>query len=108
MILDQKKKSKIISKLFIGFFITSEMRMHLNLSASWKMAKEMHDENGQDLIEIHYEEHDYIGSSLENNKALYSDLKIEKERIEKQLQIYCPKLPLAGSRFYVFPQLFVC
>ena len=100
-------QNRITAKLFIGFLLTSEVKMHLNQSPTWKKSQVGRSDESSELIEVRYEDHDYIGRYLKESKILLNDLKQYEQITTQQLQSYCPKLPMTSFKFSVFPQVFI-
>lgn len=95
------------TKLFIGFLVTSELRMHLNNSQAWKNAQVTPDHANHELFEVHYAEQDYIGCYLTQEKLTLTTLaELEKQMTEK-LTVYCPKLDYSRFKCYIFSQFFI-
>lgn len=89
-------------RIFIGFLLSKEIKMHLSQSAAWKEAKLI---GTQDLIEAKFEEKEYIGRSASAPLSCTELKKIEEE-IKSQFQLYCPKFNLDKQRTYLLSQLF--
>ena len=89
-------------RIFIGLQQNSEVKMHLNRSATWKEAKLLGHLN---LTEIQDHDKEYIGQFVPSLLTCVQLKKIEAE-IKSQLQLYCPKLNLDKRRFYLLSQLF--
>lgn len=96
-------KPQIQPRLFIGFIVNGEMKMHLNQSATWKEAALF---QSADLNHVHFENKEYIGQFLE--LALnYEELKQKEKELKNRLQHYCPNLNLESLTAYLFPQTFI-
>jgi hypothetical protein len=90
-------------KFFLGFPLTSEIKMHLNQSPQWKEASLF---QTQEMTEINFEGKEYIGFLLES-PLLYTQLKNKEKDLKSQLQYYCSKIQIEKQKIYLFPQLFV-
>lgn len=94
-------------KLFAGFMLTSELKMHLNESKTWKSAKSIPTNDTDDLIETRYGKHHYVGLFLPEKLLPLGALKDYEKKIGQKLQHYCPQLDSIKMKFCVFSQLFV-
>lgn len=103
----QDTTNKLNLKIFLGFRINSEIRMHLNYSDEWKHEQIMRDARGDKLEEIRYQEKQYIGILLPNQRIPLNELRSYQERICHALHRYCPELNTETIELYVFPQLFL-
>lgn len=94
-------------KLFIGYPITSDIRMHLKQSSAWKQAKIAADLGTRDLQEVHFQDKEYIGKYLKTPEHSLQDLKTIESSIREALIHYCPELSQATLKIYLFPQIFI-
>jgi hypothetical protein len=99
--------NKLNLKIFVGFRINSEIRMHLNYSDEWKQELIIRDAKGERLEEIRYQEKQYIGILLPNQRIPLYELRNYQEKIRNVLYKYCPELNTETVELYVFPQLFL-
>lgn len=98
------ENQQIKAKLFAGFSLTSEIRMHLNESAAWKNAQlTPHSE----LVEMRYGDSHSIGRFLAEEKLTLDTLKDHEKEISQKLQEYCPKLEIGHLKFYVYSQVLI-
>lgn len=95
------------AKLFAGFLLTSEIRMHLNKSVSWKNAQLSSDENSGELVEMRYGDSYSIGRFLAEEKLTLASLKDYQKEISQKLMEYCPRLDIGHLKFYVYSQIFI-
>lgn len=99
-------QEKTTSRLFFGFLINSELRMHLN-SSGWDQIKSSIEKNSVPLIEVNYKGKDYIGQYLQEVKLPFNSIaNFERELIEK-LQNLCPKLDCSQRKCSIFTQIFI-
>jgi hypothetical protein len=84
--------------------VTSELRMHLNKSKTYKQAKIGVD---QDLIEAHYHEKDYIGKYLEKSHVTMNELKALEAEMKTKLEFYCAHYNVDGASLFIIPQVFI-
>lgn len=99
------KQQRTQAKVFAGFLLNSEVRMHLNASELWKNA--CIDRGANDLTEIAYSETSYVGTFLHEEKITLDFLRDQQEAIRQKLQEYCPKLSVDHKNFYLLSQLFI-
>lgn len=95
----------IVLKLFAGFPLKSEIKMHLQKSPEWKQDRLF--QTTESLIEIHYEGQDYIGRFLGEHKITLNQLYEDEATLRKILQNYCPKCNLDKIGLRIFSQLFI-
>lgn len=95
-------------KLFVGFRLTAELKMHLNQSSNWKIDLVGNStDNPNRLEEVHFQESSYIGKFISREKVTVQDLKEFEALTTKQLITYCPNLNQQALKFCIFPQLFI-
>lgn len=99
-------ENRVKFKLFVGIQISAELRLLLNLSHEWKQAK-ITSPKGDDLIEAHYHDKDYIGLFLSSEKTCVNELKLIELQIFQKLKNYCPKFSSEKIKILVFSQVFV-
>lgn len=101
-------QNRVHVKLFVGFRLTAELRMHLNQSASWKQDSvgEPAEDSGR-LVEVHFQENIYIGKFITRDRVTVQDLKEYELQTTKQILEYCPNLSQDALKFCIFPQFFV-
>ncbi|WP_068468387.1 hypothetical protein [Candidatus Protochlamydia phocaeensis] len=95
--------NKIETRIFLGYLLNGEIKMHLNQSSRWKEGK-WQKEN--DLVEAYCQEKPYIGFFIEEGLT-YNQLRKKEQELKTQLQLYCPKLNLDSHTPYLFPQTFI-
>lgn len=98
---------KFFLKLFAGVLINSEIRMHLNTSIRWKEAQILKGFDPLHLTEVHFQEGDYVGKFLEQNKLHLNQLQLEEQSILSKIQSYCPNLKIEKLKVKIFPQQFI-
>lgn len=104
----KKNLSQSVSaQLFLGCPITSEIRLFLNSSPSWKQIKTLPGENTESLKEIHHEDKDYIGTFLEKTEPNLEDLLTAQKNVFKLLKGYCQELKVENLKLNIFPQIFL-
>jgi hypothetical protein len=98
--------NKITTKTFLGIYISSEMRMHLNQSITWKHAV-ITPLQKKSFKEVHCQGKDYIGFYLEKNITTLQELTSAQEELKEQIKIYCPEIEVENQKICIFPQVFV-
>lgn len=97
--MDHQSKTDV--KLFAGFLISSEVKMHLKASSSWKPLET------PDLIEVRYEDRHYLGNYLAESPLTLHALREQQTFFAELLKSHCPKLDVDHCKFFVFSQLFI-
>lgn len=97
----------MLSRIFVGYSLHPELKVQLGQSPNWKQAQIMpHDEN-DDLLEIHYQDKDYIGHFLSQSELTLQELKSIEQKVQERLREHCPKFPIEKLKFCVFSQVFI-
>lgn len=104
--MNQKIENKIKFKIFIGCVISAELRMHLHQSALWKLAK-IGPQDQKKLNETHFNQKDYIGFFLAQDRINLPELKVWESKILEELKAYCPHFPSEKIKVLVFSQVFI-
>lgn len=104
MITDHENKVKLM--LFIGCPLTAELRLQLTQSLEWKQAK-INPIAGKDLEETHYQQKDFIGFFVKQEKITIQDLKQIEIQILQRINQYCPHFASEKIRILVFSQIFI-
>lgn len=94
-------------RLFMGYHLTSDIRMYLKQSLSWKQAKIVNEAEQRDLIEAHFQDKDYIGKYINPEGLTIQELKQLESSIYDSLIHYCPQLSQETIKVYLFPQIFI-
>lgn len=98
---------KVFLKLFLGIPITSEVRMHLNHSIQWKEAQILKEFNSDHLLEVPFQEENYVGKFMPANEASIAELHAQEKLIFEKLRFYCPLLKIEKFRVKIFTQQFI-
>lgn len=98
---------RVTVKLFVGYLMTSDIRMYLKQSSSWKQAKILKEPDLRDLLETHFQDRDYIGKYISHSSLTISELRTMESSIHQSLLNYCPELSQETLKIYVFPQVFI-
>ena len=90
-------------KCFIGFLLTSEIKMYLHQNSEWKEASLF---QNQFFTEVTFLEKEYLGIFVEPPLS-YSDIKAKENILREHLKLYCPNVRTDKNKIYLFPQLFL-
>jgi hypothetical protein len=101
-----KTTSKASAKLFAGFLLSSELKMHLNSCPEWKSLA-VTPENSQEFREIHYEDQHFVGHYLPEEKLTLTEIKAYEQQMTQKLLVYCPKFDSTHLKFSLLAQLFI-
>ena len=96
----------ISAKLFIGCYLSPDLRIQLNQSLEWKQSRLL-TEPGTEPVEIRHEGRDYLGFFLPRERAELLEVRANATPIHNAIRRYCHRYPVDRLRLYVFPQLFV-
>jgi hypothetical protein len=99
------KENRVSVKIFLGFELTSEIRIHLAQSNEWKQASISR--SSETLLECPYQEKAYLGRYLESGILTISELKIQAKLINKEMETYCPTLNFETPTLHLFPLVLV-
>lgn len=102
-----KYENRIQVKIFIGCYVNSEIRMYLNESKEWKQNTILKDQKEGSLIEVHFQNKDYIGYYLPSDCIKLSEIKGIETNIKSLLKRFLPENFVNFPKIYVFSQLFV-
>lgn len=97
----------ISSKIFLGFQITPELRLHLNGSDSWKRQKTLSSQANDSLKEVHHNDKEFIGRFLAKENPALEDLQQEMKSVHSELVLHCEELCTSSLTSAVFPQIFL-
>ena len=100
-------EKKLTVKLFMGFLINSEMRMHLASSIAWKEAQILKEMNPNHLLEVHFQEENYVGKFLPEACIKLSEIKQYEAEVRERLLTYCPTLKQEKFKLYILSQQFI-
>lgn len=98
---------RVTVKMFIGYPVTSEIRMLLRQSTAWKNDKITHDPNSRELVEAPFQEQEFIGRYISAELLTLKVLKELEVSVKISLIHYCPDIAQESLNAYVFPQLFI-
>lgn len=104
--MDTSLSDKISAKLFVGCTLTPEVRMHLNMSESWKQAHTT-DRSANRLQELRYKDKDYLGRLFDDSELSRDDLVAHASGVSNEIAQHCEELPTSSICVKVFPQVFL-
>ncbi len=98
---------KVTVRLFVGCPLSSEIKMHLHQSATWKHATILPLKNVGELIEVHYHGKDYLGCYLTEDRVTLQEIEAIEGPIKKRLKEYCPTFAAENIKVSIFAQVFI-
>jgi hypothetical protein len=104
--MTHSKEAAIATKLFIGYPLTAELRLHLSNSEEWKQSQVMQ-QNSDTIQEIHHKEKNYIGIFLKIEKPSLEDLETTKSQLTTRIEGYSSEIDLRKQSIIIFPQIFL-
>jgi len=105
--MNTASKERITVKIFVGFETSIELRMHLNQSSAWKKASFEKGDTLNQILEVRFNEKNYIGRYLDSKILTMKDMKALSAEIRGNLQEYCPEINFDMLNINIFPQVFV-
>ena len=106
--ISETPHTNIVSKIYIGCHVNHYINLNLNNSDTWKHAKNFPIPDNFELTVIRYNEKDYIGMFLPNNKTPLKELRKWESHVRNKLSDYCPDINTGVVKIKIFPQLFLC
>lgn len=100
-------QNRVLVKIFIGFVLTPDIRLHLNESQAWKQDAIQSTPEERPLMENHYKDADYIGKFLTSQKNSLPELRRIEIELRRALACYCPGIDVENLPTCVFPQVFI-
>lgn len=97
---------QIYSKIFVGFFLTPDLRSKLLSSQQWKIDSLLTSRNDKLLREVRYHDKHYAGLYIDNAIELDAIRQVEKN-IKDQLTLYLDSQEIRLAKLVIFPQLFI-
>lgn len=94
-------------KLFAGFLVNSELKMHIKSSSNWKEHEFLEKKNPRKLQIVPFEKRDYIGNYIEPAQISIKEIDLLEEQIKKSLEQLFPKCNLENLSLYFFTQAFI-
>jgi hypothetical protein len=105
--LNTAVENRVLVKIFVGFEISARIRIHLNESDEWKKAAVLGGRHPNHIVEIHFNEIDYIGRHLDTKMPTLKYIQAEAVRIRERLKELCPEINVDTLKINIFPQVFV-
>jgi len=97
---------QIYSKIFVGFFLTPDLRSKLMSSQQWKIDSLLTSHNDKLLREVRYHDKHYAGVYIDQAVAL-GELRQIEQNIKNQLTLYLDSQEIRLTKLIIFPQLFI-
>ena len=104
---DTNIQERVTVKLFTGYVISPELKMHLKESREWDQALTLASRKEDDLIHVPYQNKEYIGIFSEDNQLNISEMYDLEKTIQQTIQRYCPEFPIEKLKLSLFPQIFI-
>lgn len=95
----------ITLKLFAGFKVTSELRMHLNHSSLWKENEILNKENS--LKKVNFEDEEYLGLYLSVPFISLNEIAYLEDSLKQTLLEICPQYKQEKLILHLFSQPFI-
>jgi hypothetical protein len=105
--MNTQTNSCMTSRIFIGYYLHPELKVHLSQSLNWSQSKIVRGDNLNELLETHYHEKEYIGRFLNQDVLTINELKTIEQQIQLRLAEHCPSFPLEKLKVCVFSQVFI-
>lgn len=97
----------ITFKLFAGFPVNSELKMHVKMSKNWKEHQIIQKKTSEDLQLVHFNEKDYLGYYLESSIISMQDVGALEKKIRAAFDDFFPKYSSDSLSLYFFAQAFI-
>lgn len=97
-------QSALTLKIFVGFSLTSELKMHLYHSIAWKHAQIQKE---QELEEVHFHHKVFIGAYIDSKPLTINKLRQFETSLKEKLAAYCPSAGVEQLPICIFPQVFI-
>lgn len=96
--------NRVTFRLFIGFSITSELKMEMTRNAKWKEAEITLQKS---LEKVRFDEKEYVGRYLDSPVLALKDLPALEESLYKDFQDYFPEFKQDRLTLRLFSQAFI-
>lgn len=93
-------------KIFIGFLLNSELRMHLMHSSSWKEALILQSSDSNAIKIVRYGDKEYWGRYLTSSSIPLNELPALEAELHQALKHHCPQMKQPPS-LHLFSQSFI-
>lgn len=103
--MKQEIDNRITIKMFYGCPLLPDLRLQLEKSQQWKLAK-IGSERAP-LEVIRHQEKDYCGSFLHSDEMTISNLEAEAKRIHNKIKEFCSNYDTETLNFTIFPIVFI-
>lgn len=92
-------QSEVIAKIFVGFAVTANLKMHMQKSSSWKV--------GENLQVTHFQQKEFIGCFMEEKMTSLNEVRKLEEKIRESLRKHFPDLVESALKCNTFSQTFI-
>ncbi len=96
--------NRISIKLFVGYELSTQLKMNLIKDSRWK---ESSVSQTTFLKKVDYQNKNYIGSYLEFENTTMKNLQKHAKQIKDELQQYCKEIDLTSHKIQIFSQVFI-
>jgi hypothetical protein len=103
----QSIEKGVTYRLFAGFWVNSEMRVHLQKSAKWKESQILRIPEEEALQIVPFEEKEYIGRYLPLPFLSINEIPKLEEALEKAVHDFCPGYLSKKQLLRFFAQPFI-
>lgn len=102
-------ENSLTFRLFIGFPITSELKMEMNHNSKWKEIEILKNQNetGKSLQRVHFDDKEYLGHYLDCPILSLKDLPVIEENFHASFKEIFPEFKQDRLSLQLFSQVFV-
>lgn len=93
-------------KIFIGFIVNSELRMHLMNSKTWKEMLIVERSNKNALKLVRYGDKEYWGCYIPHLYISLDEIPSLEAELQNALKVHCPQIKKSFP-LYIFSQSFI-
>lgn len=97
----------MVQRVFIGYPISLDLRMRLNVSKTWRNSRLNIGMNQEDPIEAMHQNVVYLGYLMEEPFVPLKKIELTANRLSKALHEYCTDYSSDITHICCFPQTFV-
>lgn len=94
-------------QLFVGFPLSSELRIQLIRSHAWKESQIINPNGEKTLRQVHFEDKDFLGRYLPKAELSMNDLAALETSLRDELHALCPQYKQEKLPIRIFSQTFI-
>lgn len=98
-------KNRILFKIFIGFPLSTELKIQLNQAKGWKQASIVKEKDCLSIVR--YRDCEYLGQYFRHSMLTMKEVKAKAQEIGKLLHQFLPERDTDALQVSVFSQIFV-